>query len=122
MHVSLTVSSPLVKALHQLSTLQDAYWDPAIVRENVDILGVIERCAVSGDRANAQCKEETGEDSIFVHAAKMMRDTAPNWRVNRQEDYMGDAVGSAVWSGSGAVDMSSMDFSDDFWLNGPFHA
>jgi hypothetical protein len=112
--------SPLtVKVLHQLASLQDASWDPAIVRETVDIQEVVERCAASSDRANAYCKEETGEDSVYAYAAKFLRDTAPNWRVHDKELYLGDAG----WSGAGEVDLSAtMDFSDDFWLHVPFHS
>jgi hypothetical protein len=80
-------------------------------------MGVMERCAASSDRVNARLKEETGEDSVYAYAAKTLRDTAPNWRVYDKEVDVGDAG----WSGAGAVDLSAMDFSDDFWLNGPFN-
>jgi hypothetical protein len=90
------------------------------VRETVDITGLMERCAASGDSVNARLKGETGEDSIYAFAAKTLRDTAPNWRVYDREVDAGNAAG---WSGNGrdAVDLGAMDFSDDFWLNGPFN-
>jgi hypothetical protein len=55
---------------------------------------------------------------VYAYAAKVLRDTAPNWRIDDKEIYVGD-VG---WSGAGEVDLLAMDFSDDFWLHGPFHS
>jgi hypothetical protein len=110
--------TPAVKVLHQLATLQDACWDPALVRETVDITGLMERCAASSDSVNVRLKEETGEDSIYALAAKTLRESAPNWRVYDREVDAGNAAG---WNGGEAVDWAGMDFSDDFWLNGPFN-
>ena len=79
------------------------------MRSTVDITDLMERCAACSDAVNARLKEETGEDSVYALAAKTLRDTAPNWRVE------GDAVG---WSGD-AVDFGGVDFSnDDFWGSG----
>jgi hypothetical protein len=125
--ICITIASGLifsycVRTLHRLSTLQDPNWDTAIVRETVDVVGLLERCAVLADRSNEKLKKETGEDSIFIHAARTLRETAPSWRVSTTQDLQtgGDSV-TEGWSGAEAMDLPLMDFSDDFWLNAPFN-
>jgi hypothetical protein len=111
------------KTLHRLSTLQDPNWDTAIVTNAVNVVELLERCADAADRSNDTLKAETGEDSVLAIAAKTLRDMAPSWRVPiAQESQManGDAVMDG-WTSTEGLDLQLMDFTDDFWLNGPFN-
>jgi len=109
-----------LKALYKLATLSDAGWDPTIVRQTVDIVGLLDRCASSAEQANARLREETGEDSVFAMAAKSLRESAPNWSVPNQEPQSSDSTIEG-WTGSDGLNLPLMEFSDDFWLNAPFN-
>ena len=115
------VFSYCTKVLHKLATLHDAGWDPTIVREMVDIVGLLERCAAAAERCDAELKAETGERSIFAMAAKALRESAPNWCVHYQEPQMDGEEAMEGWSAGEGIDLPLMDFSDDFWLNAPFN-
>ncbi|KAF2031503.1 hypothetical protein EK21DRAFT_62946 [Setomelanomma holmii] len=124
----LRVSGPIkllfgycIKVIFKLATFQDPIWNTAVVKESVDLLALLERCAVAAERANDTLKEETGEDSVFLIAAKTLRETAPQWRVPAPAVGMGDGVVGDGWIGNDGMDVSMMDFSDEFWLNAPFN-
>jgi hypothetical protein len=123
-----TIGSGLVfsycaKMLHKLSTLQDPHWDTALVPETVDVVGLIERCADAAERSNAILKAETGEDSVFIMAAKTLREMAPTWRVSttyEQTQLSGNEAVMDGWNGAEVMDLPMVDLSDDFWLSGLF--
>jgi hypothetical protein len=125
--INITMASGLVfsysiKLLHKLSTLQDPLWDTAIVREIVDVVTLFERCAAAAENCNAQLKEEMGEDSVFLVAAKRLRELAPSWQITvaHEPQVSGDPALEG-WNGVEGVDLAPLDFSDDFWLNVPFN-
>ena len=109
-----------LKVLFKLSTLQDPLWDTSIVKATVDIVQIIQECAVAADRGNAELKEQTGEDSVLVAAAEVMRATAPNWRLPEQNIVTPRSGLMPTWNPGDTSDISSMDFTDDFWLQGTF--
>ncbi|KAF1950308.1 hypothetical protein CC80DRAFT_578659, partial [Byssothecium circinans] len=109
-----------LRVLHKLATFQDASWDPSIVRQTVDIVGLLERCAAGLEQANARLKEETGEDSVLVIGVKMLRDSVPSWSVQNQEPQTGDSA-MDEWTSTEGMDLPLMGFSDDLWLNAPFN-
>jgi hypothetical protein len=127
--INLTMPSALIfsyctKTLHRLSTLQDPDWDNTIVSGMVDVVRLLERCAEKAERCNEILKAETGEDSVFAAAAKTLRDMAPTWRVFTVQDpdmVNGDAA-TEGWIGTEELDLQMMDFTDDFWLNGPLNS
>jgi hypothetical protein len=113
-----------LKVLHRLCTLQDADWDPALARQDVDLISVLQRCAVSAEEANARLRQVTGEDSVFKFAAVSMRESAANWAVAGAETQEGAGGGGAMamamngWAAVGdGFEMPGMDFSEDFWMN-----
>lgn len=108
-----------IKVIFKLATFQDPIWDTSVVRETVDILGLVERCAIAAERANTTLKAETGEDSVFSTAAKTLRDTAPQWKVPGHTVASGNLAVVEGWMGDGGMDMSMMDWSDNFWLHAP---
>jgi hypothetical protein len=117
------VFSYCAKMLHKLSTLQDPHWDTALVPETVDVVGLIERCADAAERSNAILKAETGEDSVFIMAAKTLREMAPTWRVSttyEQTQLSGNEAVMDGWNGAEVMDLPMVDLSDDFWLSGLF--
>jgi hypothetical protein len=124
-----TIGSGLIfsycaKTLHKLSTLQDPQWDTALVPETVDVVGLLERCADAAERSNAVLKAESGEDSVFVMAAKTLREMAPTWRVFAAYEETHLSGSEAVmdgWNGAEAMDLPMVDLSDDFWLSGLFN-
>jgi hypothetical protein len=125
--IHITMSKGLIfsyclKLLHKLSTLQDPNWDTAVVRETVDLVELLQHCAAVADRCNELLKAETGEDSVFLVAAKTLRDTAPSWKVTlvQEPQLDGDATLEG-WASAEAMDLPPIDFSDDFWLNAPFN-
>jgi hypothetical protein len=125
--VNITMASGLVfsysiKLLHKLSILQDPHWDAAIVREMVSVVTLFERCATNAEAHNAELKAETGEDSVFLVAAKTLRDMAPTWRITlpHETQMSGDTVVEG-WNGVEAMDLPPLDFSDDFWMNVPIN-
>jgi hypothetical protein len=127
--IHITVASGLIysyciKTLHRLSTLHDPQWDPTVVSEIVDAAELFERCAVAADLCNVKLKEETGEDSVFRIAAKMLRDAAPTWRVSVAQEPPAQASGEVsleVWNGLEGMDLPSVDFSDDFFMTAAFN-
>jgi hypothetical protein len=110
-----------IKVIFQLATFQDPVWNTEVVRETVDLLGLLERCAVAADRANTTLRDETGEDSVFSMAAKTLRETAPQWKVPGSTVESGNVAVLQDCMGDGGMDMSMMDFSDNFWLYAPFN-
>ncbi|KAH5067517.1 hypothetical protein HBI25_198180 [Parastagonospora nodorum] len=111
-----------LKTLHKLSTLQDFMWDTTIAKQTVDVVGLLERCAGSAEESNARLKEQTGEDSVYLKAARTLREMAPNWRVAvaHEPSSNGDATAVETWPAVDHMDLSLLDFSGDFWLNAPF--
>ena len=108
-----------LKILYKLSTLHDPAWDTAIAKATVDIVRLIHQCADAAERGNADMKQQNGEDSVLALAAEMMRATAPNWRVPEHSDVAAGSAMMSSWS-AGEFDMSIMDLSEDFWLQGAF--
>lgn len=104
-----------LKVLHRLCTLEDVGWDPAIARQSVNLVSLLERCAASAEDANARLKEVTGEDSVFAVASVSLRGSAANWVMPSLEPQSGSATVGA-WVGSEGFDLPAIDFSDDFWL------
>lgn len=127
--IHITVASGLIysyciKALHKLSTLQDPQWDSTVVSEMFDAADLFERCAVAADLCNVRLKEETGEDSVFRIAAKMLRDVAPSWRVAGAQETQAQESGDGNlwgWNGLEGMDLPSVEFSDDFWMTAAFN-
>lgn len=125
--INITTPTSLVfthslRNLHKLATLPDAGWDQTIVRQTVNIVGLLDLCAAGAERVDAKLKEETGEDSVFAMAAKSVRDSAPpNWQMPNQEPQDGGDVVMEGWNGTKALELPFVDFSDDFWLNTPFY-
>jgi hypothetical protein len=79
--VNLTCPTKLIfayslKVVHRLSTLQDPGWDPAIVRQTVDIAGLLDRCAAVALEANDRLKAETGEGSKVAEGIHAQLDAA----------------------------------------------
>lgn len=111
-----------LKTLHKLSTLQDFIWDTTVAKQMVDVVGLLESCAVSAEESNARLKEQTGEDSVFLKAARTLREMAPNWRVAVAHEPSSNVGATAVetWPAVDHMDLSLLDFSGDFWLNAPF--
>ncbi|KAF1832997.1 hypothetical protein BDW02DRAFT_402551 [Decorospora gaudefroyi] len=108
--------------LHKLATLPDAGWDPTIVRQTVSIVELLDLCAAGAERVDAKLREETGENSVFAMVAKAVRDSAPpNWRVPNPEPQGGADAVMEGWTGTEALDLPFVDFSDDLWLNTPFY-
>jgi hypothetical protein len=124
-----TIGSGLIfsycaKTLHKLSTLQDPHWHTGLVPETVDVVGLLERCADAAERSNEILKAETGEESVFVMAAKTLREMAPTWRVSdtyEQTQLSGSGAVISGWNGGEAMDLPMVDLSDDFWLSGLFN-
>jgi hypothetical protein len=125
--INITTPTSLVfthclRNLHKLATLPDAGWDPTIVRQTVNIVGLLDLCAAGAERVDVKLKEETGEDSVFAMAAKSVRDSAPpNWRMPNPELQNGGDTVMEGWTGNEALDLPFVDFSDDFWVNAPFY-
>ncbi|KAF2621479.1 hypothetical protein BU25DRAFT_435520 [Macroventuria anomochaeta] len=111
-----------LNTLHKLSTLQDPMWDTALVRQTVDVVSLLERCADAVEKSNTQVREKTGEDSAFLVAAKTLRELAHDWRTNSsQENQVASGSELESWGAVEPIDLSLMEFSSDFWLNVPFH-
>lgn len=109
-----------LRNLHKLSTLTEAGWDPLIVRQTVNIVEILELCAVGAERVNAKIEEELGEHSVFAIAAKSVRESAPpNWRAQNPE--LPDGEDTAMQGFTESLDFPFEDFSDDFWSNPPFY-
>lgn len=110
-----------LKILHKLCTLHDFVgWDPALARQSVNLISILERCADSAEGANERLKEGTGEDSVFAMAAVSMRESAANWvlpNVEARAGSGGDATAMDAWAGGDGFDLPLMDFSDEFWLD-----
>lgn len=127
--IHVTVASGLIysyciKTLHKLSTLQDPQWDSTLVSGIFDAANLFERCAVAADLCNVKLKEETGEDSVFRIAAKMLRDAAPTWRLSSAQEQPAQGngdVGLVGWIGFEGMELPSVDFSDDFWMTAAFN-
>jgi hypothetical protein len=111
-----------LKTLHKLSTLQDFMWDAAVAKQSVDVVSLLERCADGAEEGNARLKEQTGEDSVFLNAARTLREMAPSWRVAMAHEPSVGGVTAAMysWPAVEPMDLSLLDFSGDFWLNAPF--
>lgn len=109
-----------VKLCHCLLTLQMNGWDPAMARLTLDPAVCFERAAQHCENTDAALRLKTGEDSIFKQAAETMRATAPQWRVplEQQDPALGlESLTSA--NEFSLVDIPSLEFSEDFWLNIP---
>ena len=107
-----------VKLSYCLLTLQNKGWDTALARMTLDPAQVFERAIEHCENTNNALKLETGEDSIFKQAAETMRATAPRWRVPIEQDATSlglDSLTSGI--DFGVIDLPSLEFSDDFWLN-----
>ncbi|KAF9694270.1 hypothetical protein EKO04_007851 [Ascochyta lentis] len=108
-----------VKLFYCLLTLQNRGWDTALARLTMDPIVVFERAIQHCENTNNVLKLETGEDSVFKQAAETMRATAPRWRVPAEQDTTSlhlDSLTSGI--DFGVIDLPSLEFSDDFWLNG----
>ncbi len=109
-----------LKIIYKLSTLQDPVWDTRLVRATVDLEHVIQECAKAADQGNEELKQQTGEDSVLVAAAETMRSTASHWKVPEESIEPTAAGMMPTWNTGEIADMTFMDFSDDFWLQGSF--
>jgi hypothetical protein len=125
--MSLTAPSMLIwsyccKILYRLSSIKGIPgWDPTIVQSTIDIVQCLERFAEIAERANAEYKAQTGEETLFGSAAETLRAVAPNWKLPTSEHD--DAMGSAAdgwYSGIGG-DAGMLDFSSDFWMPSAFN-
>lgn len=113
-----------LKILHKLATFKGIPgWDPTIITRTIDIVQCLEQLAEMAERANEMYKEETGEESVFSAAAEILRATAPSWAIPGapQGAAEGDAGAMMGWNDGAGSDLSMLDFSDDFWLSGPFN-
>lgn len=125
--MSLTAPSMLVwsyccKVLYRLSSIKGIPgWDPTIVQSTVDIVQCLERLADIAERANAEYKAETGDDTVFAAAAETLRTLAPNWKLptSANDDTLGNAVDG--WNSGIGGDMTMLDFSNDFWMPSAFN-
>lgn len=109
-----------VKLCYCLLTLQMNGWDTAMARMTMDPAVCFERAIQHCENTDTNLKLETGEDSIFKQAAEAMRAAAPQWRVpvGQHDPSLGL---ESLTSGNefGLIDMPSLEFSEDFWLNIP---
>jgi hypothetical protein len=109
-----------LRNLHKLLTLTDTGWDPSIVRQVVNIVEILELCAVGAERVDAKIEEEIGEHSVFAIAAKLVRESAPpNLRAQNPEPH--DSNDTTIQGFTESLDLSFVDVSDDFWSNPPFY-
>ena len=91
------------------------------MRKTVDVLSILERCADAVEKSNGQVREQTGEDSAFLVAAKTLREMAHDWRTNiSQENQVANGSELNGWGAVEPIDLSVMEFPSDFWLNVPF--
>ena len=107
-----------MKLCYSLLTLQISGWDTAMARMTLDPATCFERAIDHCEQTNNALKFETGEDSIFKQAAETMRSSASQWRLptERRDPSLGlDAFASGA--DFGLVDLPSLEFSEDFWLN-----
>lgn len=86
----------------------------------VDVAYCLEQASDMAAHANAQYKDECGEDSVLAAAAQILRATAPNWRIPACEGEIREGDVLPPLDGD-FVDMSMIDFSDDIWQNGIFN-
>lgn len=98
----------------------DAEWDPAIARATVNITQYLEQAAEIAFQANAKYKMETGEDSVLAVASETLRSTASHWSVPPIDGGASVSQSLALGEGPG-IDMSLIDFSDDFWMTQTFN-
>lgn len=111
-----------LRNLYKLSTLRDAGWDAAIVRQTVDIVESLDLCAAAAETVNTKLKEKIGEDSVFTMAARSVRDLVPpNWRVQNTEPQISGATVTEGWTGTAGLDISYDEFLDESWLNALFY-
>lgn len=108
-----------VKLCYCLLTLQMNGWDTAMARMILDPAICFERAIEHCEQTNAILQLETGEDSIFKQAAETMRATAPQWRVPMERHNPSLGLDSFT-SGTdfGLIELPSLEFSEDFWMNG----
>lgn len=107
-----------VKLSYCLLTLQMNGWDTMMARMTIDPATCFERAIEHCSQTNDALRLETGEDSIFNQAAETMRAAAPQWRVpvERQDSSLG--LESFTSGGDyAAMDLPSLEISEDFWLN-----
>lgn len=110
-----------VKLSYCLLTLQNKGWDTALARMTLDPALVFERAIEHCEKSNVALKLETGEDSIFKQASETMRATAPRWRVPLEQDASASGLESLTAGMDFVMDLPSLEFSDDFWLNSAFN-
>ncbi|USP77300.1 uncharacterized protein yc1106_04574 [Curvularia clavata] len=109
-----------LRNLHKLLTLTETSWDPSIVRQTVNIVEILELCAVGAERVDANIVEELGEHSVFAIAAKSVRESAPpNSQAQNSDIHNGEDTTMQGFTES--LDLPFEDFSDDFWSNPPFY-
>ena len=107
-----------VKLSYCLLTLQHQGWDTSLARATIDPAVCFERAIAHCEQTNSNLKLETGEDSIFRQAVDTMRATAPQWRVPVERDTTSLGLESLTAGADfSLIDLPSLEFSEDFWLN-----
>lgn len=118
---SMVIFMSCIRVLYKLSTLQEPAWNTSLVCSTVDIVQCLQQAAAAIEQSNDKLKQEIGEDSVLAATAVTMRSIAPNWRIPDQDIALRDSTAVGPWCSADGVDMSMMDFSDDFWLHGTFN-
>lgn len=107
-----------IKLCYCLLTLQMNGWDTAMARMAMDPATCFERAIEHCEQTNTMLRLETGEDSVFKQAAETMRSTAPHWRLpGQRHDPTPGLESFPAGSDFGMAEFSSLEFSEDFWLN-----
>lgn len=110
-----------LKTIHKLTILRDSVWNASLAGHSVDVVWLLERCADAAEKSNAKLKKQTGQDSVFSHAARVLRDMVPNRRtIVAQESQVSSEASVESWAPVEPTDLSLLEFSGDFWLNSPF--
>ncbi|KAL1798980.1 hypothetical protein ACET3X_003017 [Alternaria dauci] len=125
--MSITAPSMLIwsyccKVLYRLASIKEVPgWDPTIVQSTVDIVQCLEQLADIAERANAEYKAQTGEETLFAAAAETLRAIAPNWKLPTSEhDNVVDSAAEG-WNVAIVGDMGMLDFSSDLWMPSAFN-
>ena len=108
-----------IKTIYRLQTSRDVAvgWDPRIAHAEIDLAACLEASAAVAERVNGEVRARTGEESVFSVVAEVMRAMAGNWAL--PVDVGGDE-GAVGWGAEGGLDLSMVDFADEFWLSGTF--